>query len=92
MLHTLAVANYRSINSLILPLGRLNLITGANGSGKSNLYRALRLLAETAQGGVVNALAREGGLESSFWAGPEKISRRMLKGEVPVQGLSLIHI
>ncbi|OWK47828.1 recombination protein F [Pseudomonas oleovorans subsp. oleovorans] len=66
MLHTLAVANYRSINSLILPLGRLNLITGANGSGKSNLYRALRLLAETAQGGVVNALAREGGLESSF--------------------------
>ncbi|WP_277372772.1 AAA family ATPase [Pseudomonas sp. AA-38] len=86
MLHTLAVANYRSINNLILPLGRLNLITGANGSGKSNLYRALRLLAETAQGGVVNALAREGGLESSFWAGPEKISRRMLKGEVPVQG------
>ena len=66
MLHTLAVANYRSINSLILPLGQLNLITGANGSGKSNLYRALRLLAETAQGGVVNALAREGGLESSF--------------------------
>lgn len=86
MLHTLAVANYRSINSLILPLGRLNLITGANGSGKSNLYRALRLLAETAQGGVVNALAREGGLESSFWAGPERISRRMLKGDVPVQG------
>ncbi len=66
MLQTLAVANYRSINSLILPLGRLNLITGANGSGKSNLYRALRLLAETAQDGVVNALAREGGLESSF--------------------------
>lgn len=86
MLHTLALANYRSINRLILPLGRLNLITGANGSGKSNLYRALRLLAETAQGGVVNALAREGGLESSFWAGPEKISRRMRNGEVPVQG------
>ncbi|WP_417311649.1 AAA family ATPase [Ectopseudomonas khazarica] len=86
MLHTLAVANYRSINRLILPLGRLNLITGANGSGKSNLYRALRLLAETAQGGVVNALAREGGLESSFWAGPEKVSRRMRNGEVAVQG------
>jgi len=86
MLHTLAVANYRSINTLVLPLGRLNLITGANGSGKSNLYRALRLLAETAQGGVVNALAREGGLDSTFWAGPETLSRRMLSGEVPVQG------
>ncbi|RBJ81223.1 ATP-binding protein [Pseudomonas sp. MWU12-2534b] len=85
MLKTLAVANYRSINKLVIPLGRLNLITGANGSGKSNLYRALRLLAETAQGGVVNALAKEGGLESTFWAGPEQISRRMRNGEVPIE-------
>ncbi|SDO43774.1 AAA domain-containing protein [Pseudomonas azotoformans] len=50
MLKTLAVANYRSINKWVVPLDRLNLITGPNGSGKSNLYRALRLLAETAQG------------------------------------------
>ena len=82
----LAVGNYRSIGRLVMPLGSLNAITGANGSGKSNLYRALRLLADTAQGGVVGALAREGGLESTFWAGPEKISRRMQSGEVPVQG------
>lgn len=85
MLKTLAVANYRSINKLVMPLGRLNLITGANGSGKSNLYRALRLLAETAQGGVINALAKEGGLESTFWAGPENLSRRMRNGEVPIE-------
>lgn len=86
MLTTLAIANYRSINELVMPLGRLNLITGANGSGKSNLYKALRLLAETGRGGVVNALAAEGGLESTFWAGPEKITRRMLAGEVEVEG------
>jgi predicted ATPase len=85
MLNTLAVANYRSIKKLVIPLGRLNLITGPNGSGKSNLYRALRLLAETAQGGVVNALAREGGLDSTFWAGPETLSRRMRNGEVPIE-------
>lgn len=86
MLSTLAVANYRSLRQLVLPMGRLNLVTGANGSGKSNLYRALRLLAETAQGGVVPALAREGGLGSTLWAGPETISPRMKRGEVPVQG------
>ncbi|MEQ7918928.1 AAA family ATPase [Xanthomonas sp. WHRI 1810A] len=86
MLTTLAIANYRSINTLVVPLGRLNLITGPNGSGKSNVYRALRLLAETAQGGVINALAREGGLDSTFWAGPETISRRMHNGEVQIQG------
>ncbi|AZZ93124.1 ATP-binding protein [Hahella sp. KA22] len=86
MLTTLSINNYRSILQLTMPLGSLNVITGPNGSGKSNLYRALRLLAETAQGGVVNSLAGEGGLGSTFWAGPEKISRRMRTGEIPVQG------
>ncbi len=86
MLSTLAIANYRSLRELVVPMGRLNLITGANGSGKSNLYRALRMLAETAQGGVVPALAREGGLRSTLWAGPENITRRMQRGDTPVQG------
>lgn len=85
-LQTLAVANYRSIRSLVMPLGSLNLITGANGSGKSNLYRALRLLAEAAQGGIVSSLAREGGFGSTLWAGPEEISRNMKKGVIPIQG------
>jgi len=86
MLTTLAIANYRSIRELVIPLTRLNLITGPNGSGKSNLYKALRLLSETARGGIVSTLAREGGLDSTLWAGPENISRRMRSGEVPVQG------
>jgi len=86
MLQTLAVGNYRSLLDLRLPPGPLNVITGPNGSGKSNLYKALRLLAETAHEGVVNALAREGGLQSTIWAGPERISRQMELGEVPVQG------
>jgi len=88
MLTALAIQNYRSLNQLVLPLDQLNIITGANGSGKSNLYKALRLLAETAQGGVIHSVAREGGLESSFWAGPEKLSRRMKNREVPIQGLA----
>jgi len=86
MLTTLAIANYRSIRELILPLKRLNVVTGANGVGKSNLYKALRLLADTASGSAIPTLAREGGLASTLWAGPEVISRRMKRGEVPVQG------
>ena len=85
-LKTLAVANYRSIRSLVVPLGNLTLVTGANGSGKSNLYRALRLLSEAAQGGIVASLAKEGGLASTLWAGPEQFSRRMKSGAVPIQG------
>lgn len=86
MLRVLAVAGYRSIRELVLPLDQLNLVTGPNGSGKSNLYRALRLLADVAQSRVIPSLAREGGLESTLWAGPETISRAMLSGEHPVQG------
>jgi predicted ATPase len=86
LLTALAIADYRSIRHLVLPLGRLNVVTGANGSGKSNLYKALRLLSDTARGGIIGTLAREGGLPSTLWAGPEVISRRMKSGEIPVQG------
>jgi predicted ATPase len=86
MLNTLAVSGYRSLRDLVIPLDRLNLVTGPNGSGKSNLYRALRLLAETAQGRVIPSLAREGGLQSTLWAGPETVSRAARRGDHPVQG------
>jgi predicted ATPase len=86
LLQTLAISSYRSLRNLVVPLGRLNVITGANGSGKSNLYRALRLLANTSQGGVIASLAREGGLNSTLWAGPEEISRAMRKGTVRIEG------
>lgn len=86
MIRTLAIANYRSLRNMVVPLSSLNVVSGENGTGKSNLYRGLRLLAETAQGGVIASLAREGGLSSTLWAGPEKLSRAMRKGEQPVQG------
>lgn len=86
MITSLSINNYRSVLQLTLPLGPLNVITGANGSGKSNLYKALKLLADTANGGVINTLASEGGLDSTFWAGPENITAAMRRGDVPIEG------
>lgn len=86
MISTLAISNYRSLRNVVVPLKRLNIITGANGSGKSNLYRALRLLGDVAQGRVVSSIAREGGLQSTLWAGPEVPSRSVGRGEFPLQG------
>ena len=86
VLSTLAISNYRSLRDLVVPLKNLSVVTGANGTGKSSLYRALRLLGDTAQGRVVPSLAREGGLPSTLWAGPESIARSVRKGEYPVQG------
>jgi predicted ATPase len=85
----LAVAGYRSLQQLTLPLGGLTLVCGANGSGKSNLYRSLGLIAAAARGDLVAALAAEGGLPAVFWAGPERTTAAMRRGELPVQGSSL---
>jgi predicted ATPase len=86
VLTTLAIENYRSLRRLVLPLQQLTLITGPNGSGKSSLYRSLRLLADAARNGAVAALAREGGLPSTLWAGPERVGRAVRDGQYPVQG------
>lgn len=74
VISTLAVSGYRSLRDVVVGLGRLTVVTGPNGSGKSSLYRALRLLADCAQGRVVGSLAREGGLQSVLWAGPESLA------------------
>jgi len=86
MLRTLAVEGYRSLRSLAVEVRPLTVVVGANGVGKSNLYRALRLLAEAADGRIASSIAREGGLDSVFWAGPEVFSRAMKAGEQPVEG------
>ncbi|HEY2794404.1 MAG TPA: AAA family ATPase [Micromonosporaceae bacterium] len=85
MIRTLAVENYRSLRRLVVRLGRLTVVTGANGTGKSSLYRSLRLLAASASGGAVAALAAEGGLAATLWAGPET-SLKSLRDGRPVQG------
>ncbi|MGU3498615.1 AAA family ATPase [Mycobacterium sp. C31M] len=72
MLSTIAVRGYRSLREVLLPLGGLTIITGANGTGKSSLYRALMLLSDCGRGEVIGSLAREGGLQSALWAGPEQ--------------------
>lgn len=86
MITAVAIENYRSLRHLVVPLRQLNVITGANGTGKSSLYRALRLLADSSRNGAVAALAREGGLQSTLWAGPETIGRAVRDGTHPVQG------
>lgn len=86
MINTIAISGYRSLRDIVIPLGQLSVVTGANGTGKSSIYRALRLLADIADDRIIASLAREGGFQSVQWAGPEKISRAMRQGSVPIQG------
>jgi predicted ATPase len=86
MITKIAISGYRSLRDVRVELSALSVVTGANGSGKSSLYRAVRLLADIAQGRIIQSLAAEGGLQSTLWAGPEAFSRAMKKGYHPVQG------
>ncbi len=86
MIHAVAISGYRSLRDIVIPLGPLTIVTGANGSGKSSFYRSLRLMNDIAHGGVIRSLAAEGGLPSTLWAGPESFSRAVKTGALPVEG------
>ncbi|MBK1885083.1 AAA family ATPase [Marinobacter sp. DY40_1A1] len=91
MINAFAVSNYRSLKGIVAPLAGLNVVTGANGCGKSNLYKSLRLLAEAAKGNLISSIAQEGGLEYTFWAGPDNFTSAMREGSAPVQGSARKH-
>jgi predicted ATPase len=88
IIRTVAVQGYRSLRDLTLPLGRLTVITGANGSGKSSVYRSIHLLADAALNSLVASLAREAGLPSTFWACPEAIGRDVRQGTYAMEPLA----
>ncbi|QOZ81966.1 MULTISPECIES: AAA family ATPase [Chromobacterium] len=68
-IHELSLKGFRSIRQLRLVLEPLNVVVGPNGCGKSNLYKAVRLLHEAACGRLSAALAEEGGIQKAMWAG-----------------------
>jgi predicted ATPase len=70
------VTGYRSVRNLRLHLSQINVLTGANATGKTNLYNSVFLLAKAAAGGFAQVVAEEGGMPSVLWAGARK-SRSM---------------
>ena len=64
-----SASGYRSLQKIAYPMSQLDVFVGANGVGKSNLYRGLELL----RGAAANTLGRDlacEGLDLAMWAGP----------------------
>ncbi|OTG68395.1 chromosome segregation protein SMC [Acinetobacter sp. ANC 4470] len=75
-IRTFTLQGFRSIRNMTLPLSQLNIISGPNGCGKSNLYKAVRLLHEAASGHLSTAIADEGGIQKIMWAGGSRYGDR----------------
>jgi len=73
-----SAAGYRSLQRIHYPMSRLDVFVGANGVGKSNLYRGLELLRSAAANTLGEELAREG-LDLAMWAGPRKKGPQLIK-------------
>lgn len=74
-LRRLWVRNYRSLFDVSSDIGRLTVVVGENGSGKTNLYRALRLVTRGAEGRLARTLLEEGGMPSILFAGDRPLRR-----------------
>jgi predicted ATPase len=71
-LTAVTIRGYRSVRNLYLPVEACSVFVGANGVGKTNLYKALGLLRAAADGTITRAIAEEGGIESVLWAGKRR--------------------
>lgn len=65
----LTIQGFRSLRDVTWEPGKLNVIIGQNGSGKSNLLRALVLLQNAAQGKLHEEVLRAGGIAPLLWDG-----------------------
>jgi predicted ATPase len=71
-LDRIEIAGYRSIRALELELNALNVMIGANGSGKSNLIGALGLLGELVDRRLQVHVARQGGANALMHFGQKR--------------------
>ena len=56
MIDRIVIENFKSLRRVDLTLGRMNLLVGANGSGKSNLLDALRVLQGIGNGFTISEI------------------------------------
>jgi len=68
----LDIRGYRSLRKVVVRPTSPVIVTGPNGVGKTNLYRAVKLVHDAAAGRFATSLADEGGMPSALWAGERR--------------------
>ena len=62
VLETIEIRNYKSVEKISLPLGRVNVLIGENGAGKSNVLEAIALAGAASAGKLDNEFLASRGI------------------------------
>lgn len=65
----LEVENFRSLRSIKLPLGPVNVLIGPNGAGKTNVLKVFRFLADMIRTDLIPAMDEHGGFDEILFRG-----------------------
>ncbi|MBN2212118.1 MAG: AAA family ATPase [Sedimentisphaerales bacterium] len=72
-LNKISIQGFKSIRSLMdFPLGKLNVIVGGNGAGKSNFVDFFRMLRAMSEEGLTAFVTQKGGADGFFFGGPRE--------------------
>jgi predicted ATPase len=81
LIERLKIKGFKSIRDSEIELGNLNVLIGANGSGKSNLLEIFRMLSWAMQGNLAKYIAVRGGGSSFLHYGAKKTKDMSLEFE-----------
>lgn len=91
-IQSLSVKNFRSLKAVEdWRPGPLNVLIGPNASGKSNVLRAIDLLAASAKGVLTNAILSAGGMNALAWDGCDNHFDFQLAYTLPEKPEHILH-
>src|SRR3990172_289670 len=85
----LEISGFRSLEHVIWEPGPLNVLIGMNGSGKSNLLRAVQMLKHAADGNLSETVRAWGGMAPLVWDGQATTIHFHLQLDDPSLGYEL---
>jgi predicted ATPase len=85
-LHRIALNGFKSIKRLDLQMNPINILIGANGSGKSNFISVFTLLRNLSEGRLQNYIEKQGFASTFFHFGPKRTAKISIDIEVGENG------
>lgn len=86
------VTNFKSFKKSSIELGKLNVLIGANASGKSNFLEIFKFLRDVTTSGLDNAISLQGGVEylRNMNIGPHENFSVTIVSDAPREGLAFL--